>query len=109
MFNIINKFKGINRRTIHLGSFIFFVALFSNFLFSSPSFAWRPDMFPPNWQPITDGKTCIEGVNCFFDANGTKDENGATVSAGSPKYHPVRYLHDFSYAGYEYSNKPIPP
>ncbi len=68
---------------------------------------WRPQMFPDNWQPI-DKIGPVEGVNVFSDVNGTKDSNNNMVSTG-PNYHPQRFLHDFSYAGYHRSEKPIPP
>ncbi len=68
---------------------------------------WRSKMFPENWQPI-DKIGAAEGVNIFTDPEGTKDPNGNTVTSG-PNYHPYRFLHDFSYAGYHAGEKPIPP
>ncbi len=72
-----------------------------------PVDTWRPAMFPENWQPI-DKIGLREGINVFTDTDGIKDENGNVVSSG-PTYHPYRFLHDFSYAGYSKGEKPIPP
>jgi len=69
---------------------------------------WRSSMFPENWEPI-DKIGVVEGVNVFSDVEGTKDENGNSVSEAHPAYHPKRFLHDFSYAGYHSGEKPIPP
>ncbi len=68
---------------------------------------WRSSMFPENWQPI-DKTGFQDGINVFFDLNGTLDENGRAINSG-PAYHPYRFLHDFSYAGYSKGEKPIPP
>ncbi|MDO8508132.1 MAG: glycosyl hydrolase family 28-related protein [Nanoarchaeota archaeon] len=72
-----------------------------------PEENWRPSMFPDNWQAI-DKIGAIEGVNIFSDVEGTKDPNGVIVTSG-PYYHPKRFLHDFSYAGYQKGEKPSPP
>ncbi len=69
--------------------------------------AWRSSMFGENWQAI-DKIGPVEGVNIFSDSEGTKDPKGSTVSSG-PNYHPKRFLHDFSYAGYHAGEKPVPP
>ena len=68
---------------------------------------WRSSMFPLNWQPI-DKIGPVNGTNVFYDTEGTKDENGNIVISG-PNYHPYRFLHDFSYAGYKRGERPIPP
>ncbi len=68
---------------------------------------WRSSMFPENWQP-TDKIGPVNGTNVFYDPEGIKDENGNTVTSG-PNYHPYRFLHDFSYAGYKRGEQPIPP
>src|SRR3989344_5604171 len=68
---------------------------------------WRSAMFPENWVPVDE--QVIEGVNVFYDPLGALDENNMPLSEDDPRYHPYRFLHDFSYAGYHYSNEPIPP
>lgn len=89
---------------------------------------WRSEMFPENWAPVDE--QVLMGVNVFEDPRGTVDQNcvnsaGACyeltarcleelakcpkISAGHPAYHPFRFLHDFSYAGYHSGEKLIPP
>lgn len=89
---------------------------------------WRSEMFPENWVPVDE--QVLMGVNVFEDPRGTVDENCVTsasacyeltarcreelaqcpkISAGHPAYHPYRFLHDFSYAGYHRGEKLIPP
>lgn len=89
---------------------------------------WRSAMLPENWEPI-DKIGPVEGVNVFFDPRGIVDQSCANSAAAcleftdackreiakcdkimsGPAYHPYRFLHDFSYAGYRSGEKPIPP
>jgi len=89
---------------------------------------WRSGMFGENWVPVDE--QVIMGVNVFEDPRGTVDQNCVNsasvcyeltarcleelakcpkIFAGHPAYHPYRFLHDFSYAGYHSGEKPIPP
>jgi hypothetical protein len=68
---------------------------------------WRSEMFPNDWKPLDE--EIIDGVNRFFDPRGTRDYYGNEVSEGHPAYHPYRFLHDFSYAGYHAGERLIPP
>ncbi len=90
--------------------------LFTIFIFTPSVFAWRSDMFPINWQPVdkaqiksTDPGVDPTRVNIFYDVKGTQDQNGTTVPSTDPRYHPYRFLHDWSYAGYHKGERPIPP
>lgn len=68
---------------------------------------WRSQMFPPDWVPLDE--RIVDGVNRFYDEGGTRDLWGNPVSEGHPDYHPYRFLHDFSHAGYRGGERPIPP
>ncbi len=70
--------------------------------------SWRSEIFPENWKPI-DKIGPVNDVNIFYNVDGTKDENGRTVGDGHPAYHPYKFLHDFSYAGYYNGERQIPP
>lgn len=74
---------------------------------ADPPNTWRSPMFQANWTPVHEGQ--VWGANIWLDAAGNVDQNGNPVSAGDPEFHPARYLHDFSYAGYHSGNDPIPP
>lgn len=68
---------------------------------------WRSQLFPRNWVPLD--VSLIDGVNRFYDERGTLDYYGNKVEEDHPAYHPYRFLHDFSYAGYHRGERPIPP
>lgn len=68
---------------------------------------WRSEMFPPDWLPLD--VQIVDGVNRFYDERGTRDFYGRAIGEGHPDYHPYRFLHDFSYAGYRRGEVLLPP
>lgn len=85
-----------------------FLVILANFCVSpSSAWAWRSSMYQDNWQAVD--KKILPNINLFFDTSGIKDEEDFAVGEGHPAYHPWRFLHDFSYAGYHAGEVPIPP
>src|SRR2546422_2034132 len=102
------RVKSVERDLKRKRSFPFlFLATLLFSLTQSAEAGWRSEMFPLNWKPLDE--VAIDGVNLFFDPRGTADFYGNLVSEGHPAYHPYRFLHDFSYAGYHAGAVLIPP